>query len=656
MPSSRPVKLACLVCRASKIRCDGRNPCSNCSLHGEKCRYEPSRRGGARRGPVAAQELARKRAQRGSRSPSAADHPRATGPNSHERYYWTPSDSGPPPLLSPSPIGSGPHMTGDSLETLDISLPSLLSGDSRGHPESLDVLAPSVRAYACDEDLINAYYIFIHPYFPLLPPPAAAQYQDKHVALDIRSPYPDASTLPYWPNSPLGLALSAMLAPIPPQNSAQAKEDGGAATRRAYADLYARSALESLQDALETCSSGDWPDGPRSTLHPEIPRKMEPVLALALLSLYEYCQRGSIPKMRAWANQALTAAMDLSLHMEDGETGCLDARRRCWWATLFLVYQSSILNGSDPIITFDDHRITTMFPEFRGCREPWPLLVNAQVALLRSSSIARSLIREQTTNPTLPRSTAQDIHDLEAYILSLASEIDRFRCVTHYQGTEADASRNLWAISNALIHTARLTLYRVRAFLDRPLFHDKPCDFLATHTPSTQPARELRLSNARLAEINAVFPCTEQQAVQICLQSALVVSRVFRRLPSPNPSYSDDIEVGAASQCMQSKQKGPGSPRSIPYMSIFQLQSFYILSALLSRLHAAMCSGTMGSYAYLLPRTSVVTAVQDGERLVEELRGGIEALGASVRADVVFEGVKEMVGVVEEVLGSMAVD
>jgi hypothetical protein len=288
--------------------------------------------------------------------------------------------------------------------------------------------------------------------------------------------------------------------------------------------------------------------------------------------------------------------------------------------------------------------------------QPWPLVVNAQVALLRSCSITRALIRETNTSPTLARSTTQDIHDLEVYILNLASEVDRFRCVTHYQGAEADASRNLWAISNALIHTSRLTLYRVRAFPERPLFHDNPCDFLAPHASSSHPSRELRLSTTRLGEINSVFPCTEQDAVKICLQSALVVSRVFRRLPSPNPLYSDDVDVGITSPRTLSRSKGLGSPRSVPYMVVFQMQSFYVLATLLSRVHAAMCSGTMGSYAYLLSRTSVVSAVQDAERLVEELHGGMEALGASVRADAVFEGVGSMARGVETVLDSMVMD
>lgn len=148
--------------------------------------------------------------------------------------------------------------------------------------------------------------------------------------LKVHSPYASASSLPYWPTSPLGLSLAAILTLIPPEESHTT--DDAVAVRQSYADLYARSALESLEDSLEPSSHTNLADGPRSTLHHIVPRKMEPVLAVALLSIYEYCQRGNVSKMRVRANQALTSAMDMSLHIETSQTGCLDAHRRCWWA------------------------------------------------------------------------------------------------------------------------------------------------------------------------------------------------------------------------------------------------------------------------------------------------------------------------------------
>lgn len=319
-----------------------------------------------------------------------------------------------------------------------------------------------------------------------------------------------------------------------------------------------------------------------------------------------------------------------------------------------------------------------MFPEFRGCREvrptpfpiqiiksninqPWPLLVNAQAALLRSCCISRDLIQE---TKSLPFSLREEIQALDALILDLAAEADRFRCVTNYQGAEADASRNLWAISNALIHTSRLTLHRVRAFPDRPIFVTNPSyDYLAVGAAaSSGPGavlQDMHLSTSRILQLNSLFPFTEQESVRICLHSSLIVSRVFRRLPSPNPKYSDTtVDITAPIPMPWTSRRPLSSPRSIPYMAACQLQSFYTLAMVLWRVHTAMYSGTISSYLYLLDRPSATTETQDAERLVEELQGGMEALGRSIKADgdVVFAGVGGMAREVERAYEATMMD
>lgn len=76
------------------------------------------------------------------------------------------------------------------------------------------------------------------------------------------------------------------------------------------------------------------------------PEDLETLLALLILSVYEYSQRGNLLKMRYRAGQALALALDKSLH------SCLDndefseARRRAWWMTvnsLASVYTSVLL-------------------------------------------------------------------------------------------------------------------------------------------------------------------------------------------------------------------------------------------------------------------------------------------------------------------------
>lgn len=146
--------------------------------------------------------------------------------------------------------------------------------------------------------------------------------------------------IPYWPISPLGLALAGILTLLPMPGEPHSTEHEAIKLRRSYADLFARGALEALENSIESPTHGDLAKGPRSTLHPAVPRKLEPVLALGLLSLYECCQRRSIAKMRIRANQALTVAMDLSLHEENRQIGCSDAQRRCWWAIVCITLGS----------------------------------------------------------------------------------------------------------------------------------------------------------------------------------------------------------------------------------------------------------------------------------------------------------------------------
>ena len=250
----------------------------------------------------------------------------------------------------------------------------------------------------------------------------------------------------------------------------------------------------------------------------------------------------------------------------------------------------------------------------------------------------------------------EDIQSLESYIMDLAAEADRFRCVTNYQGTEANASCNQWAISSALIHTSRLTLHRVHAFVDHPIFSDGHYDLLAIDTAQScsQPAHQVRLSKGRKSEINTVFPFTQRESVKICLNSALVVSRVFRRLACPNPTYSDtsDVEIPK----LWSSRRPLPSPRSIPLMACLQMQSFCVLAVVLWQVRTAMLSGNFSSYSYLLDRPSVTTDIQDTERLMEELQLGMETLGKSLHADAVFEGIGGMVREVEGLYESTMMD
>ncbi|KAJ5273133.1 hypothetical protein N7478_008258 [Penicillium angulare] len=54
--------------------------------------------------------------------------------------------------------------------------------------------------------------------------------------------------------------------------------------------------------------------------------RLRPILVLVALSVYGYCQRGNLSRMRSRANQAVTSAMDL--HLRKLDDTATEAQRR----------------------------------------------------------------------------------------------------------------------------------------------------------------------------------------------------------------------------------------------------------------------------------------------------------------------------------------
>lgn len=168
----------------------------------------------------------------------------------------------------------------------------------------------------------------------MIPACTSVEYKDRPVSINLQAQTgngADRASLPHWPTSSLTLAMSAILVLIPLPCDNNIFNTSRIYLRRVYAQLFAEAALEKVDCEIHggppkhTHSSaleGDAMD--QSTLFP--------ILALVLLSLYEYCQRGSISRMRSRANQAITVAMDHRLH----DLGALatEAQRRAWWGAV----------------------------------------------------------------------------------------------------------------------------------------------------------------------------------------------------------------------------------------------------------------------------------------------------------------------------------
>lgn len=187
---------------------------------------------------------------------------------------------------------------------------------------------------------LDAYYVFIHAYLPILPPPLKGPAVDRPVACK------NATLLYYKTSSPLCLAILAILSLIPSAEDPQPTSAESVKRRREQAQNYVQKAVECIEteselpDSLSSPSLAlqkSEPSLQRVPFHPNTPVQLESLLALLLLSSYEYAQRGNLTKMRSRAGQALVIAMDMELYKEkeviDKYT---EARRRAWWMTASL--------------------------------------------------------------------------------------------------------------------------------------------------------------------------------------------------------------------------------------------------------------------------------------------------------------------------------
>ncbi|GFF45077.1 hypothetical protein IFM58399_07455 [Aspergillus lentulus] len=216
----------------------------------------------------------------------------------------------------PRPLISTAQFYKTSLEFGGLQDPDVIINHAAAMGTALSpVGTPTVtlRAYRCDQDLVNAYYIFIHPYFPFLPPPIVPQYEDRPVPITVPDAEPSRSCLPSMSSSPLGLAIAAILILVPMPEDANPMSETARKLRRSYAELYARAALAGVEIFLEEyehmgtafSSDMDLSRALQSPLQLGLPLPVESVLALTLLAIYEYVQRSNVAKMRPRATKHL---------------------------------------------------------------------------------------------------------------------------------------------------------------------------------------------------------------------------------------------------------------------------------------------------------------------------------------------------------------
>lgn len=191
---------------------------------------------------------------------------------------------------------------------------------------------------------LDAYYVFIHPYFPVLPPPVSTPVLD-HPLLKARDQNRKSlehnTSIDFEPSTPITLAISTILALVPHPDDGDPSNAESVLYRRQSAQSFAQSTVQSIEMESEILDSDSSPSraltGSSSTtqrrfFHPKVPIEIESIIALLILSIYEYAQRGNITKMRTRAGQALVSAMNISLHSQGSIGGDFsEAKRRAWW-------------------------------------------------------------------------------------------------------------------------------------------------------------------------------------------------------------------------------------------------------------------------------------------------------------------------------------
>lgn len=178
--------------------------------------------------------------------------------------------------------------------------------------------------------------------------------------------------------------------------------------------------------------------------------------------------------------------------------------------------------------------------------------------------------------------------------------------------------------------------------MDIPLFLDTYCDLVSinTHGISYPPTP----SSVWAADRESAFPFSEQESSNICLKSALAVATAYKNLPYPVPSTPDPSEhpTLAGRSMVAFTNKARRFPRSLPYFACSAMQSSYSLLMLLHKVRACLETDRLATCYHLLNKPDPATEIADAERLIEELRYGVEFLGVSLKSDVIFEGVGGM--------------
>ncbi|KAJ5152343.1 Transcription factor [Penicillium capsulatum] len=643
-----PVKVACLPCRTSRTRCGGQEPCANCVAKGRKCSYLPSKRGGPRKKK---QKLSPSPEE--DRQPSDDPYPDVPVTGFDERVVAAPR------LPQVASMFQGYYTADGSSSHVQMDpMPSPLSNST----------PCLVRTYGSEHEILNAYYVFIHTYFPILPPRASHPCRDQPLHCPVACPSPSSEPLLiYRPLSPLSLAISAILALIPHPDDPEPSSPASVLQRRTYAHTFAQlaSSIIEAEADLELSStdpsqalSTPRPSVNRQKLHPHTPEDLETLLTLLILSVYEYSQRGNLLKMRYRAGQALALALDKSLHCSLDDDEFSEARRRAWWMTYYCIIQGSIVSTTPPTIVINDPQFTTPYPRFDADAEGWSVLIQAQQVLVSATSFIADLNKCLSSQSGM-HYMFERMQQLDAWTNSVLAQMDMLPIISQAPDfgdcRETITSQSIRMISRIKLNSAQIKTHRFRAFSDIPLFIKRHCDLTAAnqangvadvkakHTVHGDGINNVSCSCGNLdafqrassAEyltpsdsssssdihpyapqypqypFSSGFPYSSQHSAKVCLRAALVISRMFEGLPVPEPLLDGQ----------QAHHRGRPLPRTMPSFACCLMQSSYAMFMIFYKARVAK---------QISPDSGNELTADPTDQLIDELSQGLQRIIAAV--------------------------
>ncbi|OAX82707.1 hypothetical protein ACJ72_02940 [Emergomyces africanus] len=640
---------------------------NQCASKGKECSYLPSKRGGPRKKKVG-QSSSLGMESHDKTWASTFHHPRL-----HEAVFDQ-FDSLAVPGAGLRHLDFSPEVQSMFEDLMvpasgDVSRSALAAEPVSIHVSNQD---PSrVRVYGNEHDILNGYYIFIHLYFPIFPPACSSIMVDHPLASPGKSSNPKSTSetpLGYIPKSPITLAISAILALVPHPNDSNPSSPESVLLRRSYAQWFSRAALESVEVESELVESvanpsqallSEQPVPKRSPLHPHVPVELESILALLILSVYEYAQRGNLVKMRHRAGQAYVTAMNMSLHaLPLEEDVYAEAKRRAWWMTYYCVCQGSIVSTTPPTIIPNDPRFVTPYPRFASDPEGWSILMRAQHALIAGTQFIIDLNQALKARSNMSY-IYERMRKLDAWIRPVLAHANTPPSVSPLDGitdSEAITAQSIRKICLIKLSSAHIKTHRFRAFLDIPIFIKKHCDltcasigYLGTEAdaqgsskiccaytnlheiPIAPPSGQSPSSCSTTSDISGVttsssiwvnedaFPFTNHESTEICLNAALTIAHMFRTLPYPNPTYDNKDLISSRPR---SPSDDPTSifPRTMPSFACCAMQSSYAMLMLYYKSRVVdQTSNTEGN------------PLNGSEELADELQYGLECVIAAVR-------------------------